>query len=579
MENFFLNGSFFSSTTENKLKNENLTIVKTGEITEYLLSLEFNENAPPKVYSLSWAEDLVDAYGFWSPSCGQSSTITPDWSPRTQNSRSASGLPLVCIYDKKNYNKTSVYISDVANACSIQVGVIEESVKLKYTLNLFTGAMPKMTSYSVVIRTDKRSLPFYEIVKNAKTWWTELGYIPATVPTSAKKPLYSFWYSYHQNVDSNSIIEECTIAKEFGFETIIVDDGWQTDDGNRGYAYCGDWEVAQSKIPDMKSLVNEVHALGLKFMLWFSVPFVGYRSKNYKKFLGKYLSHQDDRETSILDPRFSEVRSYLTKTYEIAVKEYGYDGLKLDFIDEFTPNENLDYDYAKMDCLSVEEGLYKLLSETTQKLKKINPDILIEFRQSYIGPIVGSFGNLFRVVDCPADAITNKISGLNLRLTSSETAVHSDMITWNMNESNEGVLNQLLSSLFIVPQISVRLAEISLDHKKILKNFLTFWREHSDTLLNGELKVFNVTAGYTMASSEKDGEKITVVYDNQVLTLGNFQTEFIFNSTGENRLYLQSNNNSTYFVYDYFGNLIETGAIESGLQSIFVPHAHLLKIK
>ena len=26
-------------------------------------------------------------------------------------------------------------------------------------------------------------------------------------------------------------------------ESIIVDDGWQTDDNNRGYAYCGDWAV------------------------------------------------------------------------------------------------------------------------------------------------------------------------------------------------------------------------------------------------------------------------------------------------------------------------------------------------
>ena len=70
------------------------------------------------------------------------------------------------------------------------------------------------------------------------------------VPDAARSPFYSFWYSQHQSVDAKSVEEECRRAAKLGFSSVIVDDGWQTDDNNRGYAFCGDWEPAADKFPD-----------------------------------------------------------------------------------------------------------------------------------------------------------------------------------------------------------------------------------------------------------------------------------------------------------------------------------------
>ena len=67
-------------------------------------------------------------------------------------------------------------------------------------------------------------------------------------------------------------------------DTVIIDDGWQTDDNSRGYAYCGDWEVATSKIPDMKKFVEDIHDTGMKIMIWYSVCFMGKYAKNYDKY-------------------------------------------------------------------------------------------------------------------------------------------------------------------------------------------------------------------------------------------------------------------------------------------------------
>ena len=56
---------------------------------------------------------------------------------------------------------------------------------------------------------------------------------------------------------------------------VIIDDGWQTDDNRRGYAFCGDWEISERRFPDMRAHVERVHRLGMKYLVWFSVPFMG----------------------------------------------------------------------------------------------------------------------------------------------------------------------------------------------------------------------------------------------------------------------------------------------------------------
>ena len=43
-------------------------------------------------------------------------------------------------------------------------------------------------------------------------------------------PMYSTWYNYHQNVDAAVLLKEVAVAKKMGFDSIIVDDGWQTLD-------------------------------------------------------------------------------------------------------------------------------------------------------------------------------------------------------------------------------------------------------------------------------------------------------------------------------------------------------------
>jgi alpha-galactosidase len=382
--------------------------------------------------------------------------------------------------------------------------------------------------------------------------------------------MLSTWYSFHQALIPSEVEAECRLAKALGCEAVIVDDGWQTADNSRGYAYCGDWDVEPQKIPDMRAHVSAVHAAGLAYMLWFSVPFMGHFARAYPRFAGKYLRKESWGEWSVLDPRYPEVRAYLISLYERAVRDWDVDGLKLDFVDAFTLPENPGESLAEgQDTISVPEAVDRLLTDTITRLRQIKPDILIEFRQSYIGPVMRKYGNMFRAGDCPDDALTNRVRTLDIRLICGETAAHSDMVAWNMAEPVESAALQLINTLFAVPQVSVRLDQIPPDHQEMLRFWLAFWREHRDALLDGKLIPYHPESFYPLVVARTERKLLAAAYAEALIPLqGELPAELILvNGTPESRLVLEldaDNGDWNETVRDCRGQLVRQGAVHLG---------------
>lgn len=398
--------------------------------------------------------------------------------------------------------------------------------------------------------------------------------------------MYSCWYSFHQATIASEIEAECARAAKLGLKTVIVDDGWQTEDGRRGYAYCGDWEVAARKIPDMRAHVAAIHALGMKYMLWYSVPFVGYKSKHWEDFKDKLLNRIDRLETGVLDPRYPDVREYLINTYVKALREWDLDGFKLDFIDSFNPGSNpLPPLTPEMDYALVEDAVERLMTDVMKALKAIKPNILIEFRQSYIGPVMRTFGNMFRVGDCPDDPISNRIGSIDLRLLSGSTAVHSDMLMWHKDDTPEAAARQILSVIFAVPQISVKLEDVTDEHRALLTFWLDFMRAHRDILLDAPLEVDAPHNLYPLVKVEKDGQAVIALYDGgRIVDLPQAHDIWLLNAAPDTRVALASGKNRRFHVetIDCLGRAVDARDVTAGeLTLISVPvsgGAHLTEI-
>lgn len=527
----------------------------------------------PLPFSISWKHPFIDCYSTWSPSIRHERNISPDWAPNRTESRLAMYMPLHSIVSIKGRNRITISLADVLNPTTISTGVYEEEASIDCTVTFFTIPVAPLKTYSTTLRIDKRDIPYYDSIYDNTLWWeNECGYKAAYVPEHAKLPMNSLWYSYHQNLDVKDIIKECVLSKELGMSTVIVDDGWQTDDNSRGYAYCGDWEVSTKKIPDIKAFINDIHATGMKVIFWFSVPYVGIYAKNYERFKDMLLDGTGDNKTYLaLDPRYKEVRDFLIETFTSAVREWKLDGLKLDFIDVFVlRGKSLEYD-KRRDYQALEDAIDVLISDITKELKKINPEILIEFRQPYNGPGIRKYGNILRVIDCPNDAQMNRRDVINLRLSSGGTAVHSDMLMWNREDSVETAALQIASAMYSVPQISVKIALLPENHKKMLSFYLSLWKENRDILLYGKVIAASPESGYTIAAAVKGSDAFYTCFIENIIDDKYNGKITVINASPKKSIIFKNLSGKKYVIYDCMGNKLEDGQLAGALCEISVP--------
>lgn len=544
-------------------------------ITYFNLNLKLPDEIPES-FIFRFTVPATDSLAVWS-SFDRVHIIRPDWGKTEVNSRLASGMPIQQLITFDGNNKMCVSVSDVDTPTKIRMGYCEETADVICEIEFFTLPTNKKCEYNATIRIDFRKIKYYDSIYDTVFWWeNECGYECAYIPEAAKSPMDSLWYSFHQKLDYKKIISECKNSKALGLETVIIDDGWQTGDNNRGYAFCGDWEVFEGKIGDIKKLVDEIHKIGMKVILWYSVPFMGIHSKKYSEFKDMLLDESGDKETFFaLDPRYKKVRDYLSTLYENAVKNWGLDGLKLDFIDSFClKGKSLEADVNR-DFESLEDSIHALLSETKEKLTKLNKDILIEFRQSYVGPSIRKYGNMLRVGDCPGDILTNRSQIINLRFTSGKTAVHSDMIMWNKRDSVENAAEQFVNVLFSVPQISVLVDELPVEHKEMLKFYLSFWRENRDILLNGKLTAENPESEYSSAKATLGNNEIITLYTNLLADVSK-ENCIIVNGTKEESIIVRGAKGYKAKVVNCIGAEISSFEIQNSLEEVCVPKSAII---
>jgi len=296
--------------------------------------MHYNEPTVPEQVSVIFEIPIIDIWSIFSAENMYNRNFSPSWRKRTNNSRLASGAPLFQMISPKNQNRLTIALSDAANPTRISSGVIERTAYVQCVVSFFTQPVNKLTDYNAVIRIDQRDIRYEEALKASERWWAEeCGYPSSYIPDIARRPLYSTWYSFHQDIDVDEIVHQCALAKDYGMESVIVDDGWQIE-GADGYINCGDWIPVKSKVPDMKDFVQRVHDLGLKFTLWYHLPAFGVKSKAHERFKDMLLDPSSG-DWAAYDPRFPEVRKYMCDILTKAIKDWDLDGFKLDFIDSF----------------------------------------------------------------------------------------------------------------------------------------------------------------------------------------------------------------------------------------------------
>ncbi|MCM4172778.1 glycoside hydrolase [Arenibacter sp. TNZ] len=161
-----------------------------------------------------------------------------------------------------------------------------------------------------------------------------------------EQPQYNTWIELIYNQNQKDILKYAHSIIDNGFPpgVLMIDDNWQEAYGN--------WKFHPERFPSPKTMINELHELGFKVMLWVC-PFVSpdtevFRSAAKKGIFLKYPDNQAvagfpesyfenvamigwwNGYSALLDFSNPEAKKWFKEELQYLVDEYKVDGFKLD---------------------------------------------------------------------------------------------------------------------------------------------------------------------------------------------------------------------------------------------------------
>lgn len=544
-----------------------------GNITQFNFEWEDNKN---KFIYISFSVPCIGIETVWEPTTLLNRPFNLSFA-----SSAMGAVPLVCFLNASGKSLYSFALLDTVHQIDYNIAINEKTAEMDCTITMGLEQFGCKNNCSIEIMSNENETPVCEICEDCEKWWSDCYDFNLNIPEEVYNPAYSTWYSYHHDFTADELLDECKTAKQLGMDLLLVDSGWHNADKSCGSKYSGDYNSAAEKIPDMREFAENVHKIGMKVILWYSVSFAGFESDIWKRFGDKTIGKYEDMGVGILDPRYPEVREHIIGRYVYALENWGIDGFKLDFIDSFRIKEDTRLKDG-MDICSIKEAVERLLSDALTRLRKIKPDVICELRQGYVGPNMRQYATMFRAVDCPVNYRQNRVGTVDLRMLSGKTAVHSDMLMWNINEEAHIAARQILNSIFSVLQISVKIETLPKEHFKMLKFWLDFARQNKDILIHGRIMPEEENNFYPIVRAENDGEEIIAVYEiNKVIETEDKKKITVINASDSENVFVDCANHYNYEILDCMGNETESGYFSptDSLVKINVPLSGLIILR
>lgn len=443
---------------------------------------------------------ILDINGYWHPDCR--------WPSAKLNFKinfvSAFNRfwPLISFFALSGHNRYTVGITNLIDDCAVSA---ELDQKLRsYKLN-FTIAVPKDEDIAFDLIVDTSDVIWTEAVSRQVAVIAKKYPVPE-IPDSAWNPVYCTWYAVHAAVTQQWVEKAAEQASAIGLKTLIVDDGWSFPEMRRveigehiknWYKDVGDWEVCKEKFPDFQAHLEKVHSFGIKYLLWLTPFLIGIDSK----FAAKYDKNgiEDTVVAGFRLPSLNNAQASEEMIEKIVnvMKEYGIDGLKVDFIDKIAPS-------LTNPC---GRKIYKFMIEMISRLKQVKPDMLIEFRESYCHRAIAFLGTQYRAADVPLDWLDNlrRLAKIHMELGSGLPA-HSDPIFWHKDETEANVSRFMMVAIAGVPMLSIDFEQEKPENMSIISHWLNFYQQHLDTFRYGkwQSRYFGENLCYLKVASEKE---------------------------------------------------------------------------
>jgi len=176
-----------------------------------------------------------------------------------------------------------------------------------------------------------------------------------------RMPQYNTWIELTYNQNQQDILKYAQSIIDNGFPkgVLMIDDNWQK--------YYGNFDFKPDRFPDPKGMVNKLHEMGFKVMVWIC-PFVSADSPEYRDLAKKgYLVKKKgsdnpavinwwNGQSASFDLTNPQAFDYYISALKDMQSEYGIDGFKLDAGDAYF-YDPIFIDSYKQDAISVDHTL------------------------------------------------------------------------------------------------------------------------------------------------------------------------------------------------------------------------------
>ncbi|MEG3149732.1 glycoside hydrolase family 36 protein [Sphingomonas sp. ZT3P38] len=208
----------------------------------------------------------------------------------------------------------------------------------------------------------------------------ERGLAAPVIPESSYGPVWCAW-GYERNFTTEQVYGTLPKAKALGFEWAVLDDGWQTSEG--------DWKVDRTKFPrgdaDMKAFADRIKADGMRPRLWLAPLAVDPGTDLLRDHADMLILDRDGSAQNVswwnaftMCPAYPPTVDFFRAQVRRIIGEWGFEGLKLDgqHLNGVAPCHNPAHNHARPE--ESFEKLQDFWKAIYDEAMAINPQAIIE---------------------------------------------------------------------------------------------------------------------------------------------------------------------------------------------------------
>lgn len=233
---------------------------------------------------------------------------------------------------------------------------------------------------------------------------------------AALEPYWCTWVDWSsEHMTQELVLRNARSAAALGISNIVIDDGWFGRGLDSSYDLpmdIGDWTSDPLKYPDLAWLIESIHALGSRAIIWCAPHAVGPASAAFERVHD--LLVQDALGAPILNPtmfhslcfRSERARQVMVDVVRGLFERHPFDGVKYDLFN-WLPAEECESPEHSHDLDSTIVGLHRVLVECAVVTGAQGRPIIVEMKQDYATAEVAALGSVVRGGDSPYASRTN----------------------------------------------------------------------------------------------------------------------------------------------------------------------------